>query len=752
MYDGTDEDLVRQLADRAGIAEEYHEISGTRHVTSDATRRAILSAMGFRTETREALVTELTRWDEAIWHRHCEPVLVVREGYRQIRWSFCVPVNEEDQPALQVTWEIRGEDGTSTLQGDAGPNLLPVEVRVVDGIRCVRVELQLDQGLNLGYYDLIVTAHGVTSSTSGTVRLIVAPVTCYVPDSLQRDERTWGVALQLYSLRSARNWGVGDFTDLEQIVDWVGTKLQAGVIGLNPLHALKNSRPYHLSPYSPNSRLYVNDLYIDVERVPEFHAGTVQRVFKAGACQGTLADLRKGDLVDYDATSALKRSILDLCYRQFLREHFVGKEPSLRPSTGRGRLFEQFVASEGEALERFATFQALEDLRGVLAAGGKVWQEWPEPYRSASSEGVRRFAQRHRKRVRFFQYLQWIAAEQLNAIVEQGKKLHLPIGLYHDLALGSDRCGADAWSFQDVLALDADCGAPPDPFALQGQNWGIAPFHPLRLREVGYQPFIELLRHNMRRGGAVRLDHVMALFRLFWIPRGQPASVGTYVKYPAEDLLAILALESRRTKTLVVGEDLGTVPDWVRARLTAAKVLSYRVFYFERNQDGSFKRPSQYPAQSLAVVTTHDLPTLAGYWSGEDIHARAQLGLYPDEQAKQQDWRGRQEDKARILAVLKMEGLLPHGISEDVAQVPIMTPELCRAVYAYLGRTPAWLVLVGLEDLIGEVSQANLPGTLDNYPNWRRKLSADLETLQHDDQGVRMSATLAMVRGTRPVT
>jgi 4-alpha-glucanotransferase len=348
--------------------------------------------------------------------------------------------------------------------------------------------------------------------------------------------------------------------------------------------------------------------------------------------------------------------------------------------------------------------------------------------------------------VRFFQYLQWLAAEQLNALVGKTREAGMPIGFYHDLALGSDRYGADGWRFQNVLAMKADCGAPPDPLGPEGQNWGFSPADPIRLRASGYQYFIELLRNNLRYGGAIRIDHVMALFRLFWIPRGLPASKGTYVHYPAEDLLAILALESTRAKTLVIGEDLGTVPDWVRDRLGAAGVLSYRVFYFERNGSGAYKAPSSYPAQALAVVTTHDLPTLSGYWEGTDIETWAKLGLFPTEQARITMLAERQIDKTWILAALKSEDLLPHGVSNDPAQTPAMTTELAEAIHQYLARTPSWVVLANVEDVIGTHAQTNVPGTVDQHPNWCRKLSVTVDELVRDSRFEHLAAQLRSIR------
>jgi 4-alpha-glucanotransferase len=350
------------------------------------------------------------------------------------------------------------------------------------------------------------------------------------------------------------------------------------------------------------------------------------------------------------------------------------------------------------------------------------------------------------RQIRAVQYVQWLAHGQLGALVHRAGEAGMPIGLYYDLALGSDRAGADGWRFQPVLAMEADCGAPPDALGPEGQNWGFSPADPMRLRASGYEYVIQLLRRNFRYGGAIRIDHVMALFRLFWIPRGMPASNGTYVHYPADDLLAILALESVRAKVLVIGEDLGTVPDWVRHRLGTAGVLSYRVFYFERTWEGAWKPPGAYPSQSLAVVGTHDLPTLSGYWEGADIETRARLGLVSSEDAKMSALAERQREKSAIIAALRSEGLWPPGLPDDAAHGPAMTWELARAIHVYLARTPAWLVLANVEDVIGARAQTNVPGTVDQHPNWRRKLMPTVEELIRDDRFNQLADELRLWR------
>ncbi len=748
MQDQTEQTLLAKLAERAGIVNDYHDIAGTLHLTSDDTRRAILTAMGFTVDSATSLIQALQEWDEAPWQRPCDPVLVLRVGETGPPLSCCLALEEGKEESVTVDWQIHDEANVVVQEGLAGPKLAVGEVRFLNGRRHVRIQIPAPSGLSLGYYNLTIRAEGLVGGFMGRMRVIVAPRHCYVPPWLEANQRLWGLGLQLYSLSSDRNWGCGDFTDLRRIVEWAGKELGAGVIGLNPLHALRNTAPYHISPYAPNSRLYLNELYIDLERLPEFYgSGDAQQRLLAPEFQVKLRTMRENRQVDYDAIGTAKRTMLELAYSSFLTESYKGEEPDLQPITARARHFEQFIQSEGAPLELYATFQTLEEECRLTQPKPGTWHEWPQQFLTPGQPG-REYAERHRKRIHFFQYIQWVASEQLHEIRRTAEQLGMPIGLYQDLALGADRNGAEAWTYQSALAFGADSGCPPDAFAPEGQNWGLPPMNPHALRANGYELVVQLLRKNFRSGGAIRLDHVMAFFRLFWIPRGRPASEGTYVQYPFEDLLAILALESVRSKTLVIGEDLGTVPDWVREQLAKARVLSYRVFYFERAPDGAMKSPGDYPAQSLAVATTHDLPTLTGFWSGEDLHVRAKLSAFTDGAAHHRAWEERQRDKGGILSALKREGLLPNGMTEDLATAPVMTTDLCRAIHLYLARTPSCIVLANLEDALGELAQTNLPGTVDSHPNWVRKYAVPIDGILRDE---RLQQLGSVLRSTRPL-
>ena len=739
--------LVDELAKRFGIDPEYYDIFGQKHIPSLETKRAILRAMGVHTATHEQMTRELAGVHEATWRHPCESVLVHRVGMDGT-WSFRMPGGDKEYKGISIEWSIRDEAGRHVLTQKAGPGLEPADSVCLQDVQYWKFDVPLPVNLPLGYYDL--TATGGSSSSRqvhGSLRLIIVPPQCYQPTQVETERRLWGISLQLYALRSMHNWGVGDFTDLLEWTEWAATELGAGIIGLNPLHALKNTRPYHISPYSPDSRFYLNALYVDVERVPEFQESVeAQRIAGEQEFLSCLKALNKNDTVDYERVAAAKRQVLNALFATFEEHHFRTEGDQFIACTRRGEDFAEYLQREGPALEAFALFQALYEKFSGESPPQLVWQDWPDGYRQPTSTVSQAFRATHRRQIRFHQYVQWVAHQQLRQVHQRTRELGMPVGLYHDLALGSDRGGSDAWIFQSVLALGADCGCPPDAFAPEGQNWGLPPVNPHALRRTGYRMFIDLLRKNLQYGGAIRLDHVMALFRLFWIPRGLPPSAGAYVQYPWEDLLGILALESVRHRAVIVGEDLGTVPDVVRDRLSAAGVLSYRVFYFERADDGEWKRPAMYPRRALAVVTTHDLPTLAGFWSGEDVRIRERLGFYRDESAHRRAVDDREREKAGIARVLRREGVWPSGVDETEALHQPLSPDLMRAIHLYVARSPSSLMLVTVEDLVGDTVQVNLPGTLDTYPNWSHKTPLTLNEVKGNSNATQLARALNAAR------
>jgi 4-alpha-glucanotransferase len=598
-------------------------------------------------------------------------------------------------------------------------------------------ELHLPAPLPNGYHRLELRGGGGLDAAIG---LAAAPASCYLPPPLSEGARCWGLTTQLYSLNSARNWGVGDFTDLAQLCRAAGG-MAAATVGINPLHALFASEPRHTSPYSPSSRSMLDYLYIDPVAVPGF---AEDEAIRALAPEAGLAAVRGATLVDHAAAAALKRPVLEALYRRFR-----GRDLRARAETAAGKAFRAFQREGGRTLAAFATFEALhEDLN--RDGGPFSWQEWPSQLRDPNSGAVARFGKAHAERVEFFEFLQWQADAQFGAAAEAGRAAGLSLGLYRDLAVGVNPHGAEAWADQGLVVPGMGIGAPPDPLSRAGQDWGLAPVNPLALRRAGFQPFIAALRANMRHAGVLRIDHVMSLARLYWVPRGQSAVNGAYVTYPFTELLRLVALESHRQGCAVVGEDLGTVPSGFRETMQAANVLSYRVVAFERNWGGGFIAPRDYPALAAASAATHDLPTLKGFWLGRDIAWRQKLALYPNAQAEAAEINDRKRDRWQLLEALAGEGLISHerfGEFLPEPDRPVYTPALGEAILAFLARSRARLMLVQIEDVAGEEEQANLPGTDGSHPNWRRRLTVRLEQLLAGPEMQRVATLVNEERG-----
>lgn len=539
---------------------------------------------------------------------------------------------------------------------------------------------------------------------------------CFEPAELAAGARRWGLAVQLYSLRSATNWGIGDFADLAALVRRAAAA-GADFVGLNPLHALFAADPAHCSPYSPSSRHALNVLYIAVECVPGWDdCEAVRAAVGEPAFQRELARLRALDAVDYAGVARLKLPVLRMLHAHFRRAQAgTGSGPRLE--------FEAFVAERGEMLQRHALFEALDELLRTQREAEGGWLSWPEAYRDPEGRVVTAFARSAARRVEFHAWLQWLADRQLAAAAAAARDAGMGIGLYGDYAVGVNAGGSEAWAQQHVYRLGAAIGAPPDALALKGQDWGIPPQDPQALAAAQFRPFSRLMRDNMRHFGAVRLDHVMALQRQWWVPQGLPATQGGYVQYPLDDLLAIVAAESQRSRCLVIGEDLGTVPDQMRMAMAAWGVYHYKVLLFEQTPRGAFIPPQDWSRRALATVTTHDLPTLASWWAGSDIELRARLGLYPDAATQEEVEAGRARDRERLLDALAEAGLRPRW------PVDRFEPHFAGAVHAFLAATRSALVAVQAEDLLGMLEPVNVPGTSTEHANWQRKLAGDLEAL-----------------------
>ncbi len=726
---------IERLAELAGIQPMYQDIWGHTHFASLETKQVLLEAMGIACRTEAEARASLKAWWQRRWRRWLPPVVVHTLGEAPLRVTLCLPARDGARPGH---WRLHLETG-ELLEDAFHPQALAVLERATlpEG-EYLALALELPACHTLGYHRLELTMEGAGSA--GTT-LILCPQRCYEPPALADGGRLWGLAVQLYGVRSARNWGMGDFTDLKTLVDWAaGTG--AALVGVNPLHALYPHNPRHCSPYSPSSRQFLNLLYIDVEAVPDFAECDPARTLVAeGGFQARLAALRDAPLVDYAGVAELKYQVLGLLYASFRERHLLQDSP-------RAHAFREFVEAQGEDLHLQALYEAMQAHFHARDPHCWGWPAWPEAYRDPRAGAVQAWAEAHRDAVQYQLYLHWLAATQLEDAARQARRQGLPVGLYQDLAVGVDRGGAETWMHRDLYAFDASMGAPPDDFNLHGQDWGLPPLIPHRLREAAYRPFIRMLRANMRTAGALRIDHVMGLMRLYWVPPGMRADQGVYVSYPLHDLIGILALESQRNRCLIIGEDLGTVPEAMRQAMRARGILAYRLFYFEKHWQGDhgFKSPWEIDRDALVAATTHDLPTLAGFWQGSDLALRSALGLFPNDEVRAAQLLGRAEDRARLLLALEREGLLPEGMTTDPASVPELTPALALAVHRYLARSPARVLLLQAEDLLGETGQANLPGTVGGHPNWQRKLSLPLEAWQED---VRLKETAQALNAER---
>lgn len=727
---------LEQLCALCGIALDYHDIWGEQRRVAPATQRALLEAMGVAAATDEDVRRSLQEIRAREWRRLLPPVMVMRREHGAAAIPLTLP---HDRAQHRFEWLLTLEDG-SQRSGELCPAELPLMAETTLGeTRFLRYGFVLPHFPDCGYH-----VFGLRDCEDGgraaRMSLIVAPLRCYSPAALAGGGRVWGLAVQLYALRSRRNWGMGDFGDLGTLID-LAARSGAGIVGVNPLHALFPHHPPHASPYNPSSRLFLNVLYLDVEGIDDYaECEAVRDRVRQPSFQAQLRALRDSGLVEYEKVAAAKFSVLRPLYLSFRQRHLAGGSP-------RARAFRDFQAAGGEALRRQALFEALQQHFHDADPAVWGWPAWPEPYRDPAGAAVARFAAERLEQVEFYEYLQWQAELQLAAAGRRSWERGLGVGLYQDLALGVDRSGGEAWAHQQLYALGASTGAPPDDFSLKGQDWGLPPPIPQRLADAAYAPFIATLHANMRHAGALRIDHVMALKRLFWIPAGGTPAAGAYVEYPLDDLFGIVALESQRNRCLVIGEDLGTVPDAVREAMARHGVLSYRLLYFEKERDGSFRPPAAYPAQALAAVSTHDLPTLRGFWRGRDLETRAALALFPSDEVRARQIAVRAQDRAQLLAALEHENLLPPGMSLDADANPEMTVELARAIHAYLARSPCRLMTVRPEDILEQLEQVNLPGSTHDYPNWQYKLPLDLEDWLADPRFAALIQTLRAERG-----
>jgi 4-alpha-glucanotransferase len=669
-----------ELASRFGVATDYEDWTGRRVEVPESTVVAVLAALGVAAGTEPERIAALKAHDRAYWARSLPPTILGRAGAQTTFWVHVT----HGHPA-EVWLEL--EDGTVRTGVRQVDNFTaPFDL---DGRWIGEASFVLPDDLPLGYHRVHLRSGDEELSTA----LIVTPGWLGLPERLGA-RRVWGFATQLYSVRSRQSWGVGDLTDLTDLAVWSATAHGAGYVLVNPLHAAAPTTPMEPSPYLPTSRRFVNPLYLRVEAIPEFaYLRKRRRLWRLGD------DVRQHantiDTIDRDAAWAAKRTALQLVFR-------------VPRSAGRDLAYAAFCAREGSALDDFATWCALAEHYG------DDWHQWPESLRHPGADGVAEFVAEHPDAVDFHRWLQWQLDEQLAAAQSQAVRAGMSLGVVHDLAVGVHPNGADAWALQDVLALGVTAGAPPDEFNQLGQDWSQPPWRPDQLEEQAYQPFRAMIRSVLRHAGGVRIDHIIGLFRLWWIPRGAAPTRGTYVCYDHEAMIGIVALEAHRASALVVGEDLGTVEPWVRDYLRARGVLGTSILWFEldRDGDGGPLPAERWREYCLSSVTTHDLPPTAGYLAGDHVRLRDSLGLLT--RPVDEELAAAQAELAAWVGELRRVGLLPKHADLDQTVI---------ALYQYLGRTPSRLLGVSLTDAVGDRRTQNQPGTTDEYPNWRVPLA-----------------------------
>jgi len=670
--------VLAELARAHGVATEFWDWEGNHRPVGAATIRAVLAALGVDASDDGKAAAALRDLEERAWDRVLPPVRVVTEGQ-----GHRLPVHVPEGVLFEA--RVRLESGQLLDLGRAEGE---PATRVVRDRSLVEVHLDLPATLPLGYHE-VQLAFGRDLET---MPLVVVPARLELPECLRGEgEQRWGLMTQLYAMRSRSSWGIGDLADLAEVGAWAAG-LGADFVLVNPIHAAEPTAPMEPSPYLPTTRRFKNPLYIRVEDVPEV---------------GYLSAAER-QLVEWHADDARRFLDIDFLERDAV---WAGKEAALRlvfrqpRSLRRERAFQSFVEGEGQALVDFATWSALS------VEHGPVWRAWPPELQDPRSPAVTAWRDAHASEVEFHLWLQWVIEDQLTRVQRDLRDTGMSLGVIHDLAVGVHPEGADTWILGDTLARGVTVGAPPDQYNQRGQDWSQPPWRPDRLAEQGYRPFRDMVRAALRDAGGLRVDHIIGLFRLWWVPEGMDPTQGTYVRLDHEALVGILLLEAHRAGAVVIGEDLGTVEPWVREYLKDRGVLGTSILWFERDERGP-RAPEDYRELCLATVTTHDLPPTAGYLTGEHIRLRSALGLLTRSEAEERaaDEGAREE----VLEMLRQRGLLRSGAG---------LTEQVEALHRFLTWTPAKLVGVSVSDLAQDRRTINQPGTDEEYPNWRVPLA-----------------------------
>jgi len=722
--------LLEQLVEYRGIESNYNDAWGRPTTIASETKTKLLSAMGYQVDEQELLLKQVQENSNKTWLSVLNPVQVLR-------------IEEHLQIVVRLPIELVTDEYVAQIDTELGEviqhRFVPIDGQLANVAHIEDIEFQeylidIPITLPLGYHTLSLV---IDDDELGSMRLIIAPTSCFKPETLTQGQKVWGLSVQLYCLRSEHNWGVGDFSDLSFLVEKLA-KQGAQFVGLNPIHALYPANANACSPYGPSSRRWLNFIYIDVTALDGYQHVNTQSIVNDASFQQKLQQVRASDLVDYETVTALKLQALESVF-EYQNSQYLSKNTKLN------KVFKAFVAEGGDSLQTLAVYDALQESLASQDEPSWGWSVFPKEFSDFHNPAVKTFTKKNAKRVKFFLWLQWHASLQLEQVNLVAQKNDMLIGLYRDLAVGVSEGSAEIWGNKELYCTDASVGAPPDILGPLGQTWGLPPMDPEKLYEQQYQPIIELFDANMRATGALRIDHVMALLRLWWVVKGDSAKEGGYVYYPVDDLLAILALESHRHQSLVIGEDLGTVPDEIRAKLADNGVYSYRVFFFEQAEDGGFFSPAHYPEQSMSTLTTHDMPTLTGYWHCDDLALGKELGLYPTEEILSTLHSSRHKNKQAILDTLHGHESVNDEVDRDVHNVA-MSKTLNFGMQLHMAGGSSALLSLQLEDWLEMDKPVNIPGTFNEYPNWRRKLSRNLQDIFNDSSLNALAANLTEAR------
>ena len=708
---------LQKLADTIGILTSYTDACNQEHEIEDNVIRLLAEKLGYKAGNEEEIARSIELYHKKRWQKTLESISVVEQ--KDIWFDVVLPENH-DTSDLKLRLRYRGNERSF----EPGFGVFDEGGRYTIGHTVYKkVVVKINGRLEVGYYEIELE----TGSKKYKSVLAVAPEKCYTNETLEK-ERLWGFAVQLYSLNSSRNWGIGDFTDLYNLVD-ICKRSGADVIGLNPLNVLSHDFPEDASPYGSVSRLFLNPIYIDVEKVPGFTPEDM------ASCRDKVAGLRDSELIQYTPVYELKITMLEKLYRRMLQDK---KSPYYAD-------YEAYCRRKGAELDKLALFQALSEERAHTVWGG--WKAWEEEYRNSNSRAVAEYAKKHHERIGFFKYLQFEAERQFDAVKKHIDEQGLKIGLYRDLAVGVCQNSAELWGDYETFIKDAGAGAPPDELFCNGQNWGLGAFHPEVLKERAYEPYIKVLRANMHNAGALRIDHAMGLMRLFVILNQEEC--GSYVLYNFADMLNILAIESWLNRCTIVGESIGIVPEGFIEKMAEKNIGSLSVLWVERPLGSSdFKSPSEYPAKAFASVGTHDMPPLKMWWFGYEIAEKHKLGIYTEEQM---NWcyHERELERRKLLFALDSNAVWPEDKPRrgDYLYGEAYPEGIEEAVHRFVARAPSEVFLSQLEDILHVEKMQNVPGIdRDQHPNWRRKLPVRLENLESDIAYVRNIAAIKKER------